>query len=259
MTNRNKRVKVYNPQRRDKKALPKKDKPSKVLRNLCVLLQSILGTFIVLCFFAYTITSRVHIFERGAVENRNVSFYDLSNDYYRSDVFSDNFQNYVEAMIRYVTISEQITRNGKYDPDIVINVGEYAHRNAAGEYKGPKVEYKLGDLLKWGEMLYKEGSICTYEFYSFEAYCKFFNILPEDISGGDFEAVNNTDLYDSFETLKDNSDEYEFLTVEGKFANEYVSDSRIFKRPLTIFIITMRSLQQTVIALMRIKHLSDIV
>ena len=79
-------------------------------------------------------------------------------------------------MIRYVTISEQITRNGKYDANIIINVGEYAHRNTVDEYTGPKVEYRLGDILKWGEMLATDGSICTYEFFNYEDYCKFFNI-----------------------------------------------------------------------------------
>ena len=143
MTNRNKRVKVYNPQKREKKALPKKDKPSKALRNVFVFLQSLLGSFIVLCFFIYSTSSTVKIYNHGNVEENNISFYDLSNDYYKSDVFKNNFRNYVESMIRYVTISEQITRNGKYDPNIIIDVGEFAHRNSAGEYNGPEIKYKL--------------------------------------------------------------------------------------------------------------------
>ena len=224
MTNRNKKVKVYNPKKNEKKALPAKDKPSKVLRNVCVLLQSILGTFIVFCFFAYSMNSRVKIYERGNIENRNVSFYDLSTDYYRSDVYNENFRNYVEAMIRYVTISEQITRNGKYDPNIIINVGEYAHRNTVDEYSGPTIEYRLGDILRWGEMLSTTGSICTYEFYKFDEYCEFFNIDPETIELPEDYDYNS--VYESFETLKDATDEYDFLTVEGKYANEYVSDSK---------------------------------
>ncbi|MCR5721274.1 MAG: HAMP domain-containing histidine kinase [Lachnospiraceae bacterium] len=226
MTNRNKKVKVYKLKKNDTKAVPKKDRPSKVLRNILVLLQSILGTFIVLCFFVYTMNSRVKMFERGVVENRNISFYDLSSDYYVSDVYNDNFRSYVDAMIRYVTISEQITRNGKYDPNIIINVGEYAHRNTVDKYTGPKVEYRLGDILKWGEMMATDGSICTYEFFSFEDYCKFFNI-----DAGTVEADENFDpkaIYESFEVLKDKAtyDGYDYKTVNGMYANEFVNDSK---------------------------------
>ena len=224
MTNRNKKVKLYNPKKSEKKAVPQKDRPSKVLRNICVLLQSLLGTFIVLCFFSYSMTSRVKVYERGNVENQYISFYDLSNDYYRSEVYNENFRNYVEAMIRYVTISEQITRNGKYDSNIIINVGEYAHRNTVDDYTGPKIEYRLGDILKWGEMLSTTGSICTYEFYTFDEYCEFFNINPEEEEMP--EDYDEKAVYESFETLKDKTDDYDFLTVDGKYANEYVTDSK---------------------------------
>ncbi len=159
MTNRNKKVKIYTPKTSDTKAVLKKDKPSKALRNIFVLLQSILGSFVVLCIFVYSFNSRIKVYDRGYVEEDNISFYDLSNDYYKSDVFKNNFRNYVEAMIRYVTISEQITRNGKYDPNIIIDVGEFAHRNSASAYDGPEIKYKLGVLLEWGEAINTDSSV----------------------------------------------------------------------------------------------------
>ncbi|MBR5994514.1 MAG: HAMP domain-containing histidine kinase [Lachnospiraceae bacterium] len=229
MTNRNKKVKIYTPKTSDTKAVLKKDKPSKALRNIFVLLQSILGSFVVLCIFVYSFNSRIKVYDRGYVKEDNISFYDLSNDYYKSDVFKNNFRNYVEAMIRYVTISEQITRNGKYDPNIIIDVGEFAHRNSASAYDGPEIKYKLGVLLEWGEAINTDSSvngedygssICTYEFYTLEQYCKFFNIpiqsieVPEDY---DYESV-----YESFETLKDKS----FRTIDGKRLNEYVDNAK---------------------------------
>ena len=229
MTNRKKKDKIYKPKKTDMKAVPKKDKPSKALRNVFVFLQSLLGSFIVLCFFIYSTSSTVKIYNHGNVEENNISFYDLSNDYYKSDVFKNNFRNYVESMIRYVTISEQITRNGKYDPNIIIDVGEFAHRNSAGEYNGPEIKYKLGTLLEWGETINTDGglngldygsSICNYEFYTLEEYCKFFSIPIEAVAVPDDYDYNS--VYDSFETLKDDM----FRTVDGKRINEYAADSK---------------------------------
>ena len=229
MTNRNKKVKVYTPKSSDTKAVLKKDKPSKALRNIFVLLQSILGSFVVLCIFIYSINSRIKVFDRGSVSEDNISFYDLSNDYYESDVFKNNFRNYVESMIRYVTISEQITRNGKYDPNIIIDVGEFAHRNSASVYEGPEIKYKLGVLLEWGETINNGGnatdedygsSICTYEFYTLDEYCKFFNISADTLEVP--ESYDPESVYESFETLKDDR----FRTVDGKRVNQYVTDAK---------------------------------
>ncbi len=211
------KVKI-NKKKRSGEAVLKKNKPSVLLRYLIMALQALCGAVIGICFLVYNATARLTYITDYATEHSTAYFYDVSNDYFESDVYTNNLSQYSKNLLRYVTICEQMEENGAYFGKKEIDVGEFANRYEDVPYEGPIVKYYLDDLISWGQKASLDSfSYCLYDFYTADEYCEFFGI--------DISTLTLPEGYDpdqplvSFETLKNI-----YQTVDGLNAEDYVDN-----------------------------------
>lgn len=216
MTNRKKNVKIY--KKNSKKAYFDKSKPSKLLRILLVAFQSMCGAAIGVCFFVYNMSSSYISIQNSYDITGQISFSDVSKDYYDSEIYKDNLEDSTKTILRYIAIREQMEEFGEYCGTKIIDVGAFANRYSGDVYEGPSVKYYLDDLIKWGQKASMGSySFCTYEFYTAKEYCDFFNL---DFKNFELpKGYKVSDAYSSFETLKN-----EYLTIDGKRAEQFSSD-----------------------------------
>lgn len=222
MAGKDKKVKVYTPSRERNSVPPKKSTPHRKFRFFLVALQAFCGAFIGVCFFLYNTYSSVSSLEDGSYD-KNATFFDVSRDYFESDIYTDNLDYATSNILRFVAIREQMEESGEFKSDKVIDVGEYANRFFEEKYVGPSVKYYLGDLLKWGQKAASESfSFCTYEFYTAKEYCDFFNIDYNTLNLP--EGYKDSEPYISFETLKDL-----YTTTNGDNAQNYARNEKEYQ------------------------------
>lgn len=215
--------KIKKSKKKNEKAYPQKNKPSKIMRGFLVFLQAVLGTSLGICFFIYNIISEISTVGEEFNIKRNASFYDVSRDYFESENYIENLSNSVSTIIRYVAIREQLEENGAYAPDKIVDVGVYANRYSDIPYEGPSVCYYLDDLIKWGQKASAESfSFLTYEFYTLDEYCDFFNIDKSTVEID--EDYQDDQPFISFETLKNI-----YTTVDGLNAEDYALNESEYK------------------------------
>lgn len=112
----------------------------------CIL---ILATFL-LAYFLYE--DSVMLVDYGTTKERFfVPFYERDNTKYEdSELFNDLFDKSVEEIVRMSVIKNQMETRGLYDPDKPVDIILYANRNQPYQIKSQKVEYRLDDLINWG-------------------------------------------------------------------------------------------------------------
>lgn len=72
--------------------------------------------------------------------------------YEQSDYFQTQSLNQATRAIRAATRATRFEKNGAYDPQRFVNVGEYAEKGIiTGEYDSEGLYYRLGDLLNWAQ------------------------------------------------------------------------------------------------------------
>lgn len=206
----------------NKGSLRKKDKSVKkhetLKRYLLIVLQALFGALIGACFFIYHITSQSYLIKDNRNDVETPSFYSVSKDYYESDNFKENLESSIEQVVRYVAIREQMEEKGVFSERKKVNIGEYSKRFTDVPYEGIDVEYYLDDLIKWGQRASTSGfSYCTYNFFTLEEYCEFFNLDFNTMAvDTPIEKLSN---YTSFEVLKNT-----YLTVDGLNLENYVDN-----------------------------------
>lgn len=83
--------------------------------------------------------------------NYFIPFYERDDiSYEESEVFNDVFKSSVEEIVRMAVIKNQMETDGSYDANKAININAYANRNKSYHTKKKKVEYRLEDLIIWG-------------------------------------------------------------------------------------------------------------
>lgn len=209
-----------NKRKRSGEAVPKENKPSILLKYVIMALQALCGAVIGACFFTYSATARLSYIRDEGMDHEFASFYDVSNDYFESEGYTNNLSQYSKNLLRFITISEQMEENGAYFGKKEIDVGEFAHRYSDTPYEGPVVKYYLDDLISWGQKASLDSfSYCLYDFYTADEYCEFFNIDPATITLP--ENYDPDKPLVSFETLKNI-----YQTVEGLNAENYVNNEK---------------------------------
>lgn len=221
MASKERKVKVYKPQREKIDVPKKKGTPHRVSRFFLVALQAFCGALIGVCFFVYNTSSMIQIL--GYEEPENVSFGEASRDYLESEYFTENLDYVTEDIIKQVAFREIVEENGVYNPNKIIDIGELGSRFSEDEYTGPSVKYYLEDLVEWGRLSTAEAfSFCTYEFYTASEYCNFFGIdmatleLPEN--------YDDSKTYISFETLKE-----QYFTADGFTVQSMAKDEKEYQ------------------------------
>ncbi len=77
------------------------------------------------------------------LERAEVSFED-------SNLFGTLFMDNIDAVTRLCVIRNQLETNGQYDPNKKIDIVDYANRYNTINKNSKSIEYKLDDLIKWG-------------------------------------------------------------------------------------------------------------
>lgn len=77
------------------------------------------------------------------MERAEVSFED-------SNLFGSLFMDNIDAVTRLCVIRNQLETNGQYDPNKKVDIVDYANRYNTINKNSKSVEYKLDDLIKWG-------------------------------------------------------------------------------------------------------------
>lgn len=190
-------------------------------KHLLIALQSLCGALIGVCFFLYYLNSKVTIESYdGETENRYATFVEISKEYYDSDIYKENLSLSVSNILRFVAIREQMETDGSFDPNKLINIGEYANRYSDEEYTGPEVYYYLDDLIKWGQKAANNSEFYySYEFYTTEQYCDFFNLDLDTYLLENGSPEYDDSIVTSFETLKN-----QYYSVDNKGIEEYVDN-----------------------------------
>lgn len=253
----NNKVKKYNPKKQKKAFVnaslnsnfTKKVRQIDFKRHMLIALQALCGALIGVCFFVYNASASITIRSAHETSTYVPSLYEITEKYYESQIYKENLTANVADILRYVAIKQQVEEGGAYSGDRPINVCEYAGRRDIVPYNGFDVEYRLDDLIKWGQKAASETySFYSYEFYTFEEYCNFFNIDPETVEqpgkpeseaseesiqaslenesgeGTDEETSGPKTYYASFETFANL-----YLTLEGKRLEEYVNNPEDYR------------------------------
>lgn len=234
---------------RRKTVKPVRNKFDRLKYYSLTLLQAILGALVVVCIFVYRMTSSLYTGNLINPESYVPNFYELRGDYYESDGYTENINTAVNEIIRYMVIREQLETDGVYDPNKIIYVGAYAHRNDNEEYTGPDAAYYLDDLLKWGQ---RGVDYSSRVFFSWEEYNSFFNVSAFDdeeglfwISEGDEDVTTDDDT--------DNPDEKKvvayldtienrFKTVDGLNIEQVVDNSEDYNQLVSVLETTIKDL-----------------
>lgn len=141
--------------KKDKSKMPK-DKVSRT--GFFKVVQHIALTIAVISLVIVTMGSTVVVPTINGDKRYTIPTGDEERKYDDSVLFNTIFGNESTDILRLVTIRSQIETNGKYDPDIIIDVTAYNNRmetprdaNASKNNNTITASYYLGDLLKWAK------------------------------------------------------------------------------------------------------------
>lgn len=216
---------------------------------LLTLLQAILGALVVVCIFAYRMSSSLFSGNLMSPESYIPNFYELRGDYYESDGYTENMNIAAGDIIRYIVIRNQLETNGEFNPKKIINVGAYAHRNDSEPYTGPEASYYLDDLLKWGQ---RGVDYSSHVFFSWEEYNSFFNVSTfsdeETFAWGiDTSEIQITD--EDIDNVEDkkvvaylDTVENRFQTVDGLNIEQVVDNSEDYNQLVSVLEKTIKDL-----------------
>lgn len=219
MTRKNKASKENKKNKKIEQLALKERRAWAIKRYILIACQALFGTLIGVCFFIYHINAQIVSDSLGESTESTASFYDISRDYFDSPIYTQNLNDSVAMLLRYVAIREQMEENAEFSPSKKINIGEYAFRNSDMDYDGPIIEYYLDDLIKWGQKAAGNYKLyCSYDFYNAMEYCDFFGLDYEEFKASD-KYVDDETVVASFDTLKN-----QYLSVEGKRLEEYASN-----------------------------------
>lgn len=205
-------------------------------RHILIISQAIMAAIIGICFFIYHANATVSIVNNKEESAYTPSFYEISRDYYESDVYINNLNNSISDILRYVAIREQMETAAVFDENKKIDIVAFANRYNENLAEGPVVEYYLGDLIKWGQKAANNTELyCIYEFYTARDYCDFFSLdLYEYLLSEEFAVTKNQSNDEvendedrtvaSFETLKN-----QYQTVENKNIEDYVHNQEDYR------------------------------
>lgn len=150
----------------------KKNKTSKIKNNgfkksrtgFWKLIQHILITVMSVCLIIVITGSFVVIPQINGDETYILSTSDENRAYEDSVLFNTILGNELNSLMRFITIKTQIETDGRYDPDMIIDIYTYNHRTSGYEGKESDLtaRYYLGDLIKWARYGF-ESSIKTYD------------------------------------------------------------------------------------------------
>lgn len=150
---------------------------SKIKRFVLMILSTIMITASVLLALLLVEDSMMIVDYGDYKENYFIPFYERDDvSYEESEVFNDVFKTSVEEVIRMAVIKNQMETDGSYDADKPVNINAFANRNKSYSTKKKKVEYRLEDLIIWGN----KG-------IDFETVSK--ETLPFDIAADSMEIV----------------------------------------------------------------------
>lgn len=72
------------------------------------------------------------------------------SEFEESELFTTVLKDSVNEVTRMCVIRDQMEKKGKYDGSKPVDISAYANRTSVVEYQGCTAEYKLEDLVKWG-------------------------------------------------------------------------------------------------------------
>ena len=109
----------------------------------------IAATFL-LAYFLYE--DSIMLVDYGNTKERFfIPFYERDNTKYEdSELFNSLFDKSVEDIVRMSVIKNQMETRGVYDPDKAVDIISYANRNQSYHLNTQRVEYRLDDLINWG-------------------------------------------------------------------------------------------------------------
>lgn len=180
-----------------------------------ILLQALCGVLIGVCFFIYNSNAALTVYDNGNQITYTPAFHELSVDYFESDNYKKNLEHEVARVIRYAAVKHLFETDGDYDTDKLIEIGEYAHRADSEEYSGPKVYYRIGDLVSWGK-----GNVNHfYKFFSKDEYYEFFPSFERedegaDKEGADSEETDSEEPEEPVETAETKEDSFNYRSLD---------------------------------------------
>ncbi|MCR4728881.1 MAG: HAMP domain-containing histidine kinase [Lachnospiraceae bacterium] len=193
-------------------------------KYLLIVLQTLFGVLIGLCFFIYNANSRFTIEVLNNSADYVPAFHEFSTDYYDSSVYSDNLYEKIYEILDYGALNGIFATGGIYDADKPVFIGAYVHRNDKDPYTGPDCAYRLEDLLSWGR---NRVDVYFSRFKTKKEYDEFFGYETEPKAESESSEENteaSTKDYANFDIV-----ENRFKTVEGKNLEEYAKDDKEYK------------------------------
>jgi len=124
----------------------------KTKRFIIILISSLLiATTFLLTYFLYEDSTMLVDYGSGSKSRFFIPFYERDNiNYEDSELFNDLFDNSVEEIVRMFVIKNQMETDGVYDAEKAVDISSYANRNKTVHRKSVSVEYRLDDLINWG-------------------------------------------------------------------------------------------------------------